>query len=127
MLILSPLLLLAPLTHLAAAASCSNNLTTKTTAPVAADGWHYRLIANGFTHPRSIAFDSAGALLVLDQGKGVFRLTLEDLDGTCLNVRDKSTVVSNEAVSRVVLDTLGEELCVSRFALRSCGTLRRGV
>ena len=44
----------------------TNNLQVTYPAPVAADGWEYRLISTGLTAPRSIVFDSTGGLLVLD-------------------------------------------------------------
>jgi hypothetical protein len=37
---------------IASAQSCSNNLSIKYPAPVAASGWQFRLIANGAAGPR---------------------------------------------------------------------------
>ncbi|KND86449.1 hypothetical protein TOPH_08923 [Tolypocladium ophioglossoides CBS 100239] len=66
-------------------ASCPNTLQVAYGPPVAAKGWQYRLAATGFRKPRGIAFDSAGGLLVVDSGVGVFRVALEQDKGqTCV-------------------------------------------
>ena len=44
--------------------------------PVVAPGYQYSVVANGLTKPRSIQFDSAGNLLVLQAGKGIVSLQL---------------------------------------------------
>ena len=44
--------------------------------PVAAPGYQFSVVANGLTKPRSIQFDSAGNLLVLQAGKGIVSLQL---------------------------------------------------
>lgn len=82
-----------------ATAKCSNQLQPGYDHPVPADGWSWRLVANGMTKPRSITFDSAGALLVLDEGAGINRLVLQDDGGTCLSVKEKTVVVADTAVS----------------------------
>jgi glucose/arabinose dehydrogenase len=79
--------------------SCSNNLSVTYPAPVAASGWQFRLIANGFTRPRGIAFDGDGGLLVVESGAGVTHLTLDDEGGTCLTVRSKKRLIADENVS----------------------------
>ncbi|GMK57986.1 hypothetical protein CspeluHIS016_0500180 [Cutaneotrichosporon spelunceum] len=81
-----------------AAAKCSNNLQPEYDNPVPAQGWSWRLVANGLTKPRSITFDSAGALLVLDEGAGVNRLVLQDDGNTCLSVKEKTVVVADNAL-----------------------------
>ena len=72
-------------------------------APVAASGWSYRLVANGFTKPRGIAFDSAGALLVVDSGVGLARLTFHDEGGTCLSVANKTMLLESDEVGHLSL------------------------
>ncbi|ROV87989.1 hypothetical protein VSDG_09198 [Cytospora chrysosperma] len=57
-------------------------------------GWAAQLVANGFTKPRTLAFDSSGALLVLDSGVGVKRLTFTDHGGSCL-IPDTPVLVVN--------------------------------
>lgn len=83
--------------------SCSNNLSVTYPAPLAASGWRFRLIANGFTRPRGIAFDSDGGLLVVESGAGVTHLTLDDEGGTCLTVKSKKRLISDENVSLCVV------------------------
>jgi hypothetical protein len=93
------LLLLLLLFGSSAAQSCSNKLNVTYPAPVAASGWQYRLIANGFRRPRGIAFDSDGGLLVVESGVGLTHLTLNDEGGTCLTVASKKTLIADRNVS----------------------------
>ncbi|BEJ17737.1 hypothetical protein CspHIS471_0700050 [Cutaneotrichosporon sp. HIS471] len=81
-----------------AVAKCSNTIEPNYDHPVPAQGWSWRLVANGLTKPRSITFDSSGALLVLDEGAGINRLVLQDEGGTCLSVKEKTVVVANSAL-----------------------------
>ena len=67
--------------------------------PVAAAGYHFSVVANGLTKPRSIQFDNAGNLLVLQAGKGIESLQLADAGGSCVWAASRETVVSNTAVS----------------------------
>ena len=53
-----------------------NPAPTNGIKPVAAPGYQYSVVANGLTKPRSIQFDSAGNLLVLQAGKGILSLQL---------------------------------------------------
>ena len=57
-------------------------------------------MATGLTDPRSIEFDSAGNLLVVQAGAGIESLQLQDDGGTCVSVKSKKTVVQASAVSR---------------------------
>lgn len=95
------LLAAAALSAAAAAASdCPNNLKTPYPAPVAKNGWTARVVANeGMQKPRSLLFDTDGALLVLDQNVGVLRLVLDDHGGSCVTVKDSSTLIDNKDVS----------------------------
>lgn len=107
----------------ATADTCTQNrLHTTYPAPVAADGWSYRLIAHGLQRPRSILFDDSGALLVLESGKGVTRLTFDDSGGSCLGVKEHKTVVANAAVSGVTLRWFG----LARLRTRLCPQLKLG-
>lgn len=58
-------------------------------------------MATGLTDPRSIEFDSAGNLLVVQAGAGIESLQLQDNGGTCVSVKSKKTVIQASAVSRV--------------------------
>lgn len=85
--------------NILAAETCSNNLEPDYSAPVAANGWSYRLMTKDLLSPRSILVDSEGALLVLDAGSGIKRLTLKDDGGTCISRQDGSDVVQSSEVS----------------------------
>jgi len=64
-----------------------------------ASGYTAALVATGLTKPRSIQFDSAGNLLVVEQGAGLTALTLQDNGGACLSVKSSKRVVENTGVS----------------------------
>lgn len=67
--------------------------------PVAAPGYHFSVVANGLTKPRSIQFDNAGNLLVLQAGKGIVSLQLDDAGGACVWAPSRQIIISNTAVS----------------------------
>ena len=80
--------------------SCSTTLTpTKSVRPTVASGYRMALVATALTSPRSIQFDTAGNLLVVQSGAGIANLAFQDDGGTCLTVKTKKTVVSASAVS----------------------------
>jgi hypothetical protein len=79
--------------------SCSTTLTASYPAPSVALGYTVRLIANNLTRPRSIHFDKAGHLLVVEAGRAISALTLTDGGGSCLSVANKQTVVADTGVS----------------------------
>ena len=56
------------------------------------------LVATGLSNPRSIAFDSAGNLLVVQAGKGVSGHKVTDNGGTCINLDSGTMVVGNQDV-----------------------------
>ncbi len=62
-------------------------------------GWTAQLVANKLQKPRSLQLDSSGALLVLESGKGVSRITFKDNGGTCLQVDNVQLVVNQTSVS----------------------------
>lgn len=82
-----------------ATAQCSNVLTPTYQAPVVAAGWQAQLITNGLKKPRSIAWDNAGGLLVLDSGNGIVRYTFKDNGDTCLEVSSQNVLVNSPKVS----------------------------
>ena len=89
---------------LAQSSSCSTTLTpTKSIKPSIASGYQVALVATGLTKPRSIEFDSAGNLLVVQAGAGIASLQLQDNGGTCVTVKSKKTVVQASTVSRVIV------------------------
>lgn len=76
---------------------CSNGLTPSYTAPTIAQGWNAQVVVKSLTSPRGLIFDGNGALLVVEQRKGITRLTFTG-SGTCLTA-NKTTVVSQNDVS----------------------------
>jgi hypothetical protein len=56
------------------------------------------LVATGLTSPRSIQFDSAGNLVVVESGVGLSNLQLEDGGGVCLSVKARKVLVENTDV-----------------------------
>lgn len=70
--------------------------------PVVGSGWTAQLIAQNLTAPRSIVFDQNGALLVVQKGSGILRMTFTDKGGTCLVVNQTKTVVNNTDVSEKI-------------------------
>ena len=78
---------------------CPSVLTPSYPTPVLAEGWEAQLIVTGLTSPRGVTFDSTGALLVVQQGAGVVRITLTDNGGTCLVLNQKTNVVTQTDVS----------------------------
>ena len=86
----------------AAASSCSTSLTpTNAVRPSVASGYQMALVATGLTRPRSIAFDPAGNLMVVESGAGITSLALRDEGGTCLSVENRRVVIENSDVSRL--------------------------
>ncbi|KAI4280397.1 MAG: hypothetical protein L6R38_004492 [Xanthoria sp. 2 TBL-2021] len=57
------------------------------------------LVATGLTKPRSVAFDTAGNLMVVESGAGVSKLALQDDGGTCLSVRERTVVIQNSELN----------------------------
>ncbi|KAL8949658.1 MAG: hypothetical protein Q9222_004259 [Ikaeria aurantiellina] len=97
---LSLLLLPAWSVSVAAAASCSTTLTpTSSVQPSIASGYQMALVATGLTKPRSITFDTAGNLMVVEAGAGVTNLALQDDGETCLTVKSQKTVIENSGLN----------------------------
>lgn len=66
--------------------------------PVLSDGWSAQLVFGGLESPRSILWDASGSLLVVEQGKGISRLTFNDGGGTCLEVAKKTDLIQSQGV-----------------------------
>ncbi|KAK4201166.1 soluble quino protein glucose/sorbosone dehydrogenase [Triangularia verruculosa] len=73
--------------------ACRDILVPRNPAPVVASGWQAQLVAGGLTKPRSIQFDSTGALLVVESGKGISRHRFTDNGGTCLHANHSHMLV----------------------------------
>lgn len=90
------------------ASNCSTSLTPKNgVKPSVASGYQVALIATGLTKPRSISFDSAGNLLVLQQGAGIANIVFQDGGGTCLSVKSSRNVIKDKNVSTEYLAAYG--------------------
>ena len=81
------------------AAECPHVLIPNYNLPVVAKGWQAQLVLAGLTKPRSIEFDSTGALIVVESGKGITRHTFTDHGSTCLIPDDNTVVVAGAGVS----------------------------
>lgn len=77
---------------------CPSILTPAYNAPLVAPGWTAQLVVTGLSTPRSILFDDAGALLVVESGTGIQRITFDDYGDTCLVVRTSDQVVDQPDV-----------------------------
>lgn len=84
------------------ATSCPKVLTPSYDAPVVGSGWTAQLIAQGLQSPRSLVFDTNGALIVVQKGAGLLHMTLDDLGGTCLVVNQTKTLVDNSDLNHAV-------------------------
>jgi len=82
-----------------ASASCSPTLSASVAAPSVAEGYIVRLVANNLTKPRGIAFDSQGALLVVEQNSGITALSLVDGGQGCLSVGSRRTVIDDATLN----------------------------
>ncbi len=82
-----------------AQSACQSVLLPSYSPPSVAAGWTAQLVANKLQKPRSLQLDSSGALLVLESGKGVSRITFKDNGGTCLQVDNVQLVVNQTSVS----------------------------
>ena len=82
-----------------AQATCKSALKPEYPAPILAQGYKAQLVADGFSYPRGIMFDSEGALLVVDSGKGIVALTLEADENDCISVSNKKTIVDDKELN----------------------------
>lgn len=82
-----------------APSACASTIAPQNAAPSVAPGFRVEVVANNLTRPRSIQFDSEGALLVVEQSQGVRRIRLSG-DGSCVRQNgDVQNVTDNTSVS----------------------------
>ncbi|KAF2632260.1 soluble quino protein glucose dehydrogenase [Macroventuria anomochaeta] len=88
-----------------APSACSSTIAPQNAAPSVAPGFRVEVVANNLTRPRSIQFDSEGALLVVEQTQGVRRIRLTG-NGSCVrqeggiqNVTDNTNLNHGLALS----------------------------
>lgn len=82
-------------------AACPSSIAPAHGAPSVAPGFRVQVVANNLQDPRSIQFDSAGGLLVVEQLHRLSRLQFSG-DGACVRQSGtKQVVVDNADVSFV--------------------------
>lgn len=98
----------------ALAQGCEKVLLPKYEAPAVHSGWQAQLVVGGLTKPRSIEFDSSGALLVVESGKGITRHTFKDNSGTCLVLEESKVINGQTSLNHgLALSTDGKTLYAS--------------
>ena len=96
--------LMVPAYGASSSSSCSGALTpTNSIKPSVASGYQMALVATGLTKPRSLQFDSAGNLLVVEAGSGIVNLAFQDNGGSCVSVKTSKTVVKSQGVRIICL------------------------
>lgn len=90
--------LTAALVAIHAAAECTDAPSPAHPFEVA-PGFSAQLVTGGLTKPRGIIFDSSGALLVVEAGARISRLTLKDGGDVCVTVDQKTSVIEDPDVS----------------------------
>lgn len=81
------------------AAACPSPIAPQHGTPSVAPGFRVQVVANNLRDPRGLQFDSAGGLLVVEQGHGIARIPLSG-DGACVKQNGPTTtVVDNNDVS----------------------------
>ena len=78
-----------------------------------ASGWTFNGIATGLVWPRTLVFDNAGHLLVLDRGTGILGYTLAP-DGS---VASTTTVWSDEYLSHGLALSIDGCTLYARYAI----------
>ena len=79
--------------------TCSN-INPAQGAPVTAAGVQTRVVMNGLRSPRGMVFDTAGNLLVVEQGGGGIRyIKLTDNGGINVCVASSKTLIADNTVS----------------------------
>jgi len=81
----------------AAAVTCPT-LRPAYPAPIAKEGWTATLVAQQITEARGILFDKNDNLLVIEQNKGIVHLEFDDGDGSCLELKKKTTLINSSGV-----------------------------
>jgi hypothetical protein len=84
------------------AQNCAKVLVPSYNFPTVNSGWQVQLVLGGLTKPRSIEFDSTGALLVVESGKGITRRRFSDQGGTCLAETESTVLISQTSVCTVL-------------------------
>ncbi|KAL5120292.1 hypothetical protein ACEQ8H_001850 [Pleosporales sp. CAS-2024a] len=97
-------------------AACPSSIGPAHGAPSVAPGFRVQVVANNLRSPRSIRFDPAGGLLVVEQGHGISRLQLSG-DGPCVRQSGPAhAVVDDDEISHgLALSQDGSTLYASTY------------
>ncbi|KAF9695746.1 hypothetical protein EKO04_005910 [Ascochyta lentis] len=87
-----------------ASSTCSSTIAPRNAAPSVAPGFRVEVVANNLTRPRSIQFDSEGALLIVEQTQG---------NGNVENVIDNTNVDESQLNHGLALSKDGRTLYAS--------------
>lgn len=79
-------------------ATCDTILYPSYAAPAVHPGWKAQLVMEGLLKPRTLEVDPEGALLILDAGVGIRRVTFRDHGSTCLEVDENELLVEDDRV-----------------------------
>ena len=80
--------------------SCSFNIQpTRSIQTSIASGYQAAVVATGVAKARTLQFDSAGNLLVLQGDIGVSSFQLDDHGGTCVGIKSRKNVIQNKEAS----------------------------
>ncbi|KAF5704458.1 L-sorbosone dehydrogenase [Fusarium mundagurra] len=87
----------------ASAQLCSyKTLKPRRSSPGTAPDWEYSVVHNKFIQPRTILFDTEGALLVMDGIGGIIHVQLDDSDpagGRCVRMKKKKTLLKKDTLT----------------------------
>ncbi|KAF5579213.1 L-sorbosone dehydrogenase [Fusarium pseudocircinatum] len=87
----------------ASAQLCSyKTLQPRRSHPGTAPGWEFSVVHNKFIQPRTILFDTEGALLVMDSVGGIIHVQLDDSDpagGRCVRMKKKKTLLKKDILN----------------------------
>lgn len=87
-------------TGTASASACASTIQPKNAAPSVASGWRANVVASQLTKPRGVLFDSEGGLLVVEQDRGISRLTFNQDQGACVRSEgDVALIIKDGSVS----------------------------
>jgi glucose/arabinose dehydrogenase len=102
----------------ASATACASTIAPQHAAPSVAAGWRAEVVASGLSNPRGILFDTEGALLMVEQGKGVSRVRFNEESGSCIRMDgEKEVVIDDKNVSLASFDLELNIPCTFAFSV----------
>lgn len=79
------------------AQSC-NHLLPPYTPPKVATGWKAQLVSQNLVLPRSLRFDTAGNLIVVEQSRGITSLAYQEDDKGCIIEMGRKAIINDTSV-----------------------------